>query len=407
MYTVVTKQGCPSCVKAKRLLDLHALSHVVVRVESVQEARDYLELRCNLKADHVTTVPQVVYEDRFDDCKPRLIGGYEQLRDSLTEPMLQVNDSRHTVYPVRHVEEWALYKKAIASFWTPEEISLSEDVDQYAKKLTPQERHFVSRILAFFASSDGIVAENLAANFLVEVQWPEARQFYSAQIFQEAIHAEVYSLLIDTLVRDAAERDTLFTAMQNVPCVQKKAEWAMRWINPKRTFAERLLAYVCVEGILFSGSFCAIYWLKQRGLMPGLTLSNEWISRDEYLHYTFGCGMYKKLLRKLPEQHAREIIAEAVDTELEFLCDALPCDMIGMNKGLMADYIKFVADRALADLGYPKKMYGTQNPFGFMELQSLNGSLKTNFFERTPSEYQRAGVLGTSEDREFGTDGMF
>ena len=282
-----------------------------------------------------------------------------------------------------------MYKKAEASFWTAEEIDLSCDHKDW-ENLNSNERHFVSHVLAFFAASDGIVNENLAMNFSNEVQSTEARCFYGFQIAIENIHSEVYSLLIDTYVRDNATKAHLRNAIYTIPCVERKANWALRWCNPKvSSFGERLIAFACVEGIFFSGSFCSIFWLKKRGLMPGLSFSNEFISRDEGLHCDFACLLYSKLVSKLPESRVHEIIGDAISIESEFVCDALPVELIGMNSKLMCQYIQFCADRLLIALGY-SKMYKVSNPFDWMDMISLQG--KTNFFEKRVSEYAKNGV---------------
>ena len=296
-------------------------------------------------------------------------------------------------------------KNAEASFWTAEEVDLSPDLHDWQNKLNDNERFFISRVLAFFAASDGIVNENLAINFLQEVQYPEARCFYGFQIMIENIHSEMYSLLIDTYVKDPAEKDYLLRAIETIPCVTKKAKWALRWIT-KGSFAERLIAFAAVEGIFFSGSFCSIFWLKKRGLMPGLTFSNELISRDEGLHCDFACLLYvNHLQNKLSEETIREIIVDAVAIEKEFVTDALPVKLIGMNAELMCQYIEFVADRLLVALGC-NKVWNATNPFDFMELISLQG--KTNFFERRVGEYQKTGVAQTnSEQNTFSLDEDF
>lgn len=397
MYYILSKPGCSFCESAKTALRSEGLAYDTATCVNIAEAKAVLGVRWGLDTPQ-TTFPIVVYAP--DNERPTIVGGYVDLLDHLEEPVLRPDPARHTLYPIRHPKLFDLYKRGVASFWTPEEVSLKVDVDHW-RKLSDDERYFVSRVLAFFAGSDGIVQENLAAMFCCETQWAEARQFYAMQIFQEAVHSEQYSLLIDTLIDDPQERQTLFEATQKIACVAKKADWAKKWITKTRRFAQRLVAFVCVEGILFSGSFCAIFWLKQRGLMPGLTLSNEWISRDEGLHYSFGCELYRSLVRKLTTDEVQDIIREAVDCELDFICEAIPCSMIGMNAANMTEYIKFVADRAAVDLGHPR-IYDAVNPFQFMELQSLGGITKSNFFERTASEYQRAGVMSSSEDREFG-----
>lgn len=318
------------------------------------------------------------------------------------EPILQENPNRFVLFPIQHDEVWQMYKKAEASFWTAEEIDLSQDQKDW-ENLNDGERHFISHVLAFFAASDGIVNENLAINFMQEVQLPEARCFYGFQIMMENIHAETYSLLIDTYIKKQSEKDYLFNALETVPCVKKKGEWALKWINSEN-FTERLIAFAAVEGIFFSGSFCSIFWLKKRGLMPGLTFSNELISRDEGLHCDFACLLYSMLNNKLPESRVLEIIGDAVEFEKEFVTDALPVDLIGMNAKLMSQYIEFVADRLLVSLGC-SKLYNATNPFDFMEMISLQG--KTNFFEKRVGEYQKAGVMGDKDKNVFSLDEDF
>ncbi|MBB6609666.1 ribonucleotide-diphosphate reductase subunit beta [Pontibacter sp. Tf4] len=318
------------------------------------------------------------------------------------EPILKENPNRFVLFPIQHDEVWQMYKKAEASFWTAEEIDLSQDLKDW-ENLNDGERHFISHVLAFFAASDGIVNENLAVNFMNEVQIPEARCFYGFQIMMENIHAETYSLLIDTYVKKQSEKDFLFNALENVPAVKKKGEWALKWIESEN-FTERLIAFAAVEGIFFSGSFCSIFWMKKRGLMPGLTFSNELISRDEGLHCDFACLLYSMLVNKLPQERVHEIIRDAVTIEQEFVTDALPVDLIGMNAKLMSQYIEFVADRLLVSLGYAK-IYNATNPFDFMEMISLQG--KTNFFEKRVGEYQKAGVLGDKDKNVFSLDEDF
>ena len=306
-----------------------------------------------------------------------------------TEPILKENNDRFVLFPIEHYDIWEFYKKAEASFWTAEEVDLSSDLHDWTHKLHENERFFISHVLAFFAASDGIVNENLALNFIQEVQYAEARCFYGFQIMIENIHSEMYSLLIDTYIRDPKEKDHLLRAIDTIDCVQKKAQWALRWIESEN-FAERLVAFAAVEGIFFSGSFCSIFWLKKRGLMPGLTFSNELISRDEGLHCDFACLLYlHHLENKLPETTIHSIIQDAVAIEKEFVTDALPVRLIGMNADLMCQYIEFVADRLLLTLGCTK-IWNASNPFDFMELISLQG--KTNFFERRVGEYQKTGV---------------
>jgi ribonucleoside-diphosphate reductase beta chain len=318
------------------------------------------------------------------------------------EVLLRENKDRFVILPINYPRIWEMYKKHEASFWTAEEIDLSDD-QKHWENLNDGERHFISHILAFFAASDGIVNENLAVNFMSEVQVPEARCFYGFQIMMENIHSETYALLIDTYVKDPAEKDRLFHAIDTVPAVQKKAEWALKWIN-NGTFAQRLVAFAAVEGIFFSGSFCSIFWLKKRGLMPGLTFSNELISRDEGMHCEFACLLYGMLSEKLSKEEATKIITDAVEIEKEFVTDALPVNLIGMNAKLMSQYIEFVADRWLVELGYDR-VYNTTNPFDFMEMISLQG--KTNFFEKRVGDYQKNGVLNTQESKAFSLDEDF
>eukprot|EP00571_Detonula_confervacea_P013073 CAMPEP_0172310740 /NCGR_PEP_ID=MMETSP1058-20130122/12663_1 /TAXON_ID=83371 /ORGANISM="Detonula confervacea, Strain CCMP 353" /LENGTH=408 /DNA_ID=CAMNT_0013023675 /DNA_START=30 /DNA_END=1256 /DNA_ORIENTATION=- len=314
------------------------------------------------------------------------------------EPLLRENPSRFVLFPIEDNEIWQMYKKAEASFWTAEEIDLASDLKDW-DTLSNNERHFVSHILAFFAASDGIVNENLSGNFATEVQSAEARCFYGFQIAVENIHSETYSLLIDTYVKDQKEKMHLLNAIETVPCVQKKANWALKWCDADHaSFAERMIAFAAVEGIFFSGSFCAIFWLKKRGLMPGLCFSNELISRDEGLHCDFACLLYSKMVNKLPESRIVEIITNAVEIEKEFVVDALPVELIGMNSGLMCDYIEFCADRLLRALGC-NKYYNAVNPFEWMEMISLQG--KTNFFEKRVGEYSKSGVGVNKEDQVF------
>ncbi|MCP3660824.1 MAG: ribonucleoside-diphosphate reductase [Bacteroidetes bacterium] len=307
----------------------------------------------------------------------------------LDEPILEPDNSRFVLFPIKHNDIWEFYKKAEASFWTAEEVDLSQDLKDW-EKLNDNERFFISRVLAFFAASDGIVNENLAENFLSEVQYTEAKFFYGFQVAIENIHSEMYSLMIDTYIKDNKERDLLFNAIDKLDLVKKKAEWALKWIE-KGNFAQRLIAFAAVEGIFFSGSFCSIFWLKKRGLMPGLSFSNELISRDEGLHCDFACLLYNNHLNnKLSINEVIEIITDSVNMEKEFVTDALPVKLIGMNADLMCQYIEFVADRLLVELNCPK-VYNSSNPFDFMEMISLQG--KTNFFEKRVGEYQKAGVM--------------
>ena len=320
-----------------------------------------------------------------------------------TEPLLTENKNRFVLFPIQHADIWQMYKQAMASFWTADEIDLAQDQKDW-ENLNDGERHFISHVLAFFAASDGIVNENLAINFMQEVQSPEARCFYGFQVMMENIHSETYSLLIDTYIKDGAEKHRLLNALETVPAVSKKGEWALKWINSEN-FAERLIAFAAVEGIFFSGSFCSIFWLKKRGLMPGLTFSNELISRDEGLHCDFACLLYNNhLVNKLPPERVRAIIGDAVEIEKEFVTDALPVNLIGMNAKAMQQYIEFVADRLLVSLGLAK-VYNATNPFDFMEMISLQG--KTNFFEKRVAEYQKAGVMSERVNNVFSLDEDF
>lgn len=320
------------------------------------------------------------------------------------EPLTADVPGRFVIFPIRDREVWKEYKKAMASFWTAEEVDLTEDLKDW-EKLTANERHFIEMVLAFFAAADGIVNENLVERFLSDVKLPEARFFYGFQLMIENVHSEMYSLLIDTYIRDERRRDELFNAIETIDCVKSKAEWALRWIeSPQATFAERLVAFACVEGIFFSSSFCSIFWLKKRGLMPGLTHSNELISRDEGMHTDFACLLFKKLVKPASRERVLEIVRDAVRIEHAFVRDAIPVRLIGINDDLMCQYVEFVADRLLRALGFDNE-YGTPNPFDFMDNISLTG--KTNFFEKNVGEYQRAGVAVADDDQGgdlFGAD---
>ncbi|GEL10050.1 ribonucleoside-diphosphate reductase beta chain [Flavobacterium glycines] len=313
---------------------------------------------------------------------------------SQIEPILQENKNRFVIFPIKHHDIWEWYKKMEASFWTAEEIDLSQDLHDWNNKLNSDEKYFIKHILAFFAASDGIVNENLAENFVNEVQYAEAKFFYGFQIMMENIHSETYSLLIDTYVKDEKEKDELFNALEVFPAIRKKADWALKWIESD-SFAERLIAFAAVEGIFFSGAFCSIYWLKKRGLMPGLTFSNELISRDEGVHCDFAVHLHNHhLINKVSKERIKEIIVNALDIEREFITESLPVSLIGMNAGLMTQYLEFVTDRLLVELGC-ERVYNTANPFDFMDMISLQG--KTNFFEKKVSEYQKAGVLNSGK----------
>jgi ribonucleoside-diphosphate reductase subunit M2 len=317
------------------------------------------------------------------------------------EPLLAPDDNRFVMFPIHHQDIWKMYKKQVDCFWRAEEIDLSKDLTHW-EGLNKDEQTFISMILAFFAASDGIVLENLAQRFMSDVQVSEARAFYGFQIAMENIHSETYSLLIETYIKDKEEKSKLFNAITNFPCIKKKSDWSQKWIHDNRSsFATRLVAFACVEGIFFSGAFCSIFWLKKRGLMPGLTFSNELISRDEALHCEFAVLLYSKLVKKIDKARIHEIIKEAVEIETEFICDALPCRLIGMNSQMMTQYIQFVADRLSVQLGY-KKIYDVLNPFDWMELISLEG--KTNFFERRVGDYALADKTQSKEAFDFTDD---
>src|SRR6056300_1081841 len=325
---------------------------------------------------------------------------------SLPEPILQENPNRFVIFPIEQQEIWEMYKKQQACIWTAEEIDLSADIDDWRNKLNDNERHFVKHVLAFFAASDGIVNENLAENFVREVQYSEAKFFYGFQIMMENIHSETYSLLIDTYIKDDKEKDKLFKAIETFPAIKKKADWALKWIESD-SFAERLIAFAGVEGIFFSGSFCSIFWLKKRGLMPGLTFSNELISRDEGVHCDFAVHLHNNhIINKVPKKRIREILIDALNIEREFITESLPVSLIGMNAKLMTQYLEFVTDRLLDQFGCEKE-FNVTNPFDFMDMINLQG--KTNFFEKRVAEYQKAGVLNNDkkEESNFGLDEDF
>ncbi|KZT12807.1 beta subunit of ribonucleotide reductase [Laetiporus sulphureus 93-53] len=347
-------------------------------VEVIDDARRSHSPHCDSEDEGV----------ELSDLRKRWIGQVD-LPEHM-EPLLMETKRRFVLFPIQYHEIWQMYKKAEASFWTVEEIDLSKDQHDWNNRMTDNERHFISHVLAFFAASDGIVNENLVERFSNEVQAAEARCFYGFQIMMENIHSETYSLLIDSYIKDPQQREHLFDAVETIPCIKKKADWALRWISDKRSsFAERLVAFAAVEGIFFSGSFASIFWLKKRGLMPGLTFSNELISRDEGMHTDFACLLFSHLKRRPHPDIIKKIIIEAVNIEQEFLTDAIPCALIGMNAKLMCQYIEFVADRLLVALGDPK-VYGATNPFDFMDMISLQG--KTNFFEKRVSDYAKANV---------------
>jgi ribonucleoside-diphosphate reductase subunit M2 len=383
---ILSKEGCQYCDMAVDLCKEYNLENKKIMVD-----KDELKKRCGNSA---SVYPQILLNDE-------LIGTYFDFQDYLenSEPMLLPTLDRFTVFPIEHENLWTMYKKAQMSNWTAEEIDFSKDMDDWVS-LSENEQHFIKYILAFFAGSDGIVFENLNNNFASEVQYTEARSFYAYQEHNEMVHGETYSKLIDKYIKNPTEKKQLFEAIQTIPCIENKAKWAMKWFSRERSFGERLLAFACVEGIFFSGSFCAIFWLKKRGLLPGLCFSNELISRDEGLHLEFAIELFKMLKHKLSIVVVEEIVRDAVSIEKEFITDALPCSLIGMNSDKMSEYIEYVADRLLKQSGHDK-IWGTKNPFDFMENISLDG--QTNFFEKRVGDYGKLDEDSTSIefDEEF------
>ncbi len=383
---ILSKEGCQYCDLTVDLCKEYKLENKKIIVD-----KDELKRRCGAQA---SVYPQIFINDE-------LIGTYFDFQDYLedSEPMLLPTMDRFTVFPIEHEHLWAMYKKAQMSNWTAEEIDFSKDMDDWVN-LSDNEKHFIKYILAFFAGSDGIVFENLNNNFASEVQYTEARSFYAYQEHNEMVHGETYSKLIDKYIKSSSEKKQLFEAIQTIPCIENKAKWAMKWFNKDRSFAERLFAFACVEGIFFSGSFCAIFWLKKRGLLPGLCFSNELISRDEGLHLEFAIELFKMLKHKPNKSIIEEIVKDAVSIEKNFIIDALPCSLIGMNSEKMSEYIEYVADRLLKQSGHDK-IWGTKNPFDFMENISLDG--KTNFFEKRVGDYGKIDEDSTSIefDEEF------
>ena len=376
---ILSKEGCQYCDLAVDLCKEYKLENKKVLVD-----KEELKKRCGTQA---SVYPQIFMNDK-------LIGSYFDFQDYLenAEPMLLPTLDRFTVFPIEHENLWTMYKKAQMSNWTAEEIDFSKDMDDWVK-LSENEQHFIKYILAFFAGSDGIVFENLNDNFASEVQYTEARSFYAYQEHNEMVHGETYSKLIDKYIKNSTEKKNLFEAIQTIPCIKSKADWAMKWFSKDRSFGERLLAFACVEGIFFSGSFCAIFWLKKRGLLPGLCFSNELISRDEGLHLEFAIELFKMLKHKPSKSIIEQIVKDAVYIEKQFITDALPCSLIGMNSDKMSDYIEYVADRLLKQSGHDK-IWGTKNPFDFMENISLDG--KTNFFEKRVGDYGKLDEDSTS-----------
>ena len=383
---ILSKEGCQYCDMTVELCKEYKLENKKTIV-----SKEELKKRCGQQA---SVYPQIFMNDE-------LIGTYFDFQDYLedAEPMLLPTLDRFTVFPIQHEHLWSMYKKAQMSNWTAEEIDFSKDMDDWVN-LSENEQHFIKYILAFFAGSDGIVFENLNNNFASEIQYTEARSFYAYQEHNEMVHGETYSKLIDKYIKSSSEKKQLFEAIQTIPCIENKAKWAMKWFNRDRSFGERLLAFACVEGIFFSGSFCAIFWLKKRGLLPGLCFSNELISRDEGLHLEFAIELFKMLKHKPNTSIIEEIVKDAVSIEKDFITDALPCSLIGMNSEKMSEYIEYVADRLLKQSGHDK-IWGTKNPFDFMENISLDG--KTNFFEKRVGDYGKIDEDSTSIefDEEF------
>jgi ribonucleotide reductase beta subunit family protein with ferritin-like domain/glutaredoxin len=388
-FTVYAKtSGCRYCDLAKALLDKHKRPYRVIYVATLDELK--ATVAPHIPASRITSFPLII-----DNATGDVVGGYRHLLERLEEPILSDAAKRYSAFPLKELDIWNLYKKAIASFWTSDEISLRDDVENFSS-LSEDERYFITHILAFFASSDGIVNENLMRCFMQQVTLQESQLFWAYQAFNEAEHNITYSLLIDSLIPDPVEKATVFDAIHRMPVVADKAAWAQRWMDPAtKTFAERLLAFCCVEGILFSGSFAAIFWLKQQypAALPGLSLSNQFISRDENLHCEHAKLLYGKLRHRLPQETVHQLIREAVETEERFMTQALPCKLVGMQASTMIEYIHYVADRMAVDLGYAK-IYHAENPFEWMQQLSMHG--KTNFFESRVSEYQRAAVVGGS-----------
>jgi len=379
----------------------------------------FKKIHFNCEYDQVTSLYDIVkknenYEERLLDAKSfpimidyehNWVGDFDEINKKFGEPLLEeLENKRFTIYPVKYNDIYSMYKKARSSFWQPEEIDFSKDTADW-ENLNADERHFVSHILSFFAGSDGIVNENLNTNFAQEIQIPEARAFYYMQEAIEAIHSETYGLLLEKYIKDPEEKRYLQNGIQEIPAVKQKAEWAFKWMNNEQSFQKRILAFACIEGIFFSGSFCAIFWLKKRGLLPGLSFSNELISRDEGLHTDFAVLMYSYIVNRLPQEVVHAIVSEAVDGEKEFIISSLPCKLIGMNSELMSQYIEFVADRLVLELGY-SKIYNSTNPFDFMENISLDG--KTNFFEKRVGEYSKTHTdVSNESDNVFSLDADF
>jgi ribonucleoside-diphosphate reductase beta chain len=398
MVVLYTKKNCALCEEAKVFIKTHNIQ--VTDIVSVNNLYDIVKIHPECEDNDITSFPIF-----FDD-KQRTLLSYNLFKHTYGEILLNKNENRHVIFPIKYSVVWNMYEKAVASFWTVNEIDFSRDDDDYNNVLNVNERYFINNILAFFASADGIVNENLATNFSDEVQLPEARAFYSYQQYNETIHSHTYSLMIDRYVKDIVEKDRLFDGIHTIPSIAKKAKWATRWISKKEcpTFAKRLIGFACVEAIMFSGSFCAIFWLKKRGIMPGLSFSNELISRDEGMHQDFAVLLYDMLKNRLREDEVHLIIKEAVEHEKEFITESIPCRLVGMNNELMIQYIEYVADRLCLQLKY-NVIYQASNPFDFMETISLKG--KTNFFERRVGEYAKAGMLVDPDKQCFAIDEDF
>ncbi|KAL8770918.1 MAG: hypothetical protein Q9209_003569 [Squamulea sp. 1 TL-2023] len=390
----MTTQTTPSKQAASAVENLKMTNSPIKKLNFDSANKENMNQDTPVTTDHDLKKPYI--DIIKSDEKPAVAPGIKP--EEANEPLLQENPQRFVLFPIKYHEIWQMYKKAEASFWTAEEIDLSKDLHDWNNRINDDEKYFISHILAFFAASDGIVNENLVERFSGEVQIPEARCFYGFQIMMENIHSETYSLLIDTYIKEQKQRAYLFNAIETIPAIRKKADWAIKWIQDKNsTFAQRLVAFAAVEGIFFSGAFASIFWLKKRGLMPGLTFSNELISRDEGLHTDFACLLFSHLNNRPSKQAVQDVITEAVTIEQEFLTEALPCALLGMNAMLMKQYIEFVADRLLVALGN-KKVYNSANPFDFMESISLAG--KTNFFEKRVGDYQKSGVMASTNKKE-------
>ena len=396
MFILYSKLGCTNCVIIKQLFDVLKIKYKMETLNSIGQLVRNLEAQ-DIDYEKVSSFPILIDTETND------LFTYDHMLAKFSEPLLMETKNRFSMYPISYPDIYEMYKKARASYWQPEEISLAKDKSDW-ESLNENEKHFVSHILAFFAASDGIVNENINVNFSNDVKIPEARAFYAFQEAMEAVHSETYSILLDKYISDPKQKHKLQNAIINVESIKQKAEWSFNFMNNDCSFAKRLLAFACVEGIYFSGSFCAIFWLKKRNLLPGLAFSNELISRDEALHTDFACLLYSKLRNKLSENEAHDIIHEAVVNEKKFITESLPCNLIGMNSKLMSQYIEFVADRLLKQLNY-SSIYNVSCPFDFMENISLNG--KTNFFEKRVGEYAKAGVMTSSDDQEFNLDADF